>query len=280
MSFIKTKKTANTKLDLELPLRNTCKIRKNGYINKKLIKKFEISRAKNFNRYKLLLNEALSSMDFIKQKELALKYQIGYIEHQNSLCMPILDDYGNVLTLWKYSNNKEVKGKKKTIFPISNLKEYQKDKDLVQSTLFEKKIPVYLCSNEKDTLNMLGNGFKAISLSSNIAIPKEYLVLFEDLKIVIAFNYSKTSFNITKQIIKQLKDIAHSIKVWNWNDVAIKYNLKLDKGFSISNLLTQRYINRSKKKNKALNLEKARPKGLRKYNSKEIEKDNSISNDL
>jgi len=264
VSSIKAKKTANT-LDSKLSSLNTyqgyCqeRIRKNGFINKKLIRKFELSRVNNFDRYKLLLNEVLSSMPFSKQKELALKYQIGYMKYQNSLCMPILDDYGNVITLWKYNNDKEIKSRKKTIFPISNLKEYGKG----------KSTPVYLCNSEKDTLNMLGNGFKAISLGSNILIPKEYLILFEDLKIVIAYAYDKVSFYETKDLIKQLKDIAHSIKVWNWNDVATKHNLQLDKGFSMSDFLTQMYIGRSK--NKALNL---------KYNSKEIEKDNNISNDI
>jgi len=265
MSSIKLKKTDNTLLDSKLSSLNTyqgyCKerIRKNGYINKKLIKKFEISRVNNFDKYKPLLNEALSSMPFSKQKELALKYQIGYMEQANSLCMPILDDYGNVISLWKYNNDKETKGRKKTIFPISNLKEYGKSKSTT----------VYLCSSEKDTLNMLGNGFKAISLSFNVTIPKEYLILFEDLKIVIAYAYDKISFYETKDLIKQLKDIAYSIKVWNWNHIATKYNLKLDKGFSMSDFLTERYIN--KKKNKSLSLE---------YNPKEIEKDNSISNDI
>jgi len=197
-------------------------------------------------------------MPFSKQKELALKYQIGYIEHQNSLCMPILDDYGNVLTLCKYNNNKESawgkKGRKKTIFPITNLKEYQKEKGTL-----------YLCNTEKDTLNMLGNGFKAICLASN-NIPKEYLILFENLKIVIAYAYDKVSFYETKDLIKQLKDIAHSVKIWNWNDVATKYKLKLHIGFSMTDFLTKRYINRSKKKNKSLNPEKA-------YSPKEIEKD-------
>jgi len=35
----------------------------------------------------------------------------------------------------------------------------------------------------------------------------------------------------TKELIKQLKDIAHSIKIWNWSDIATKYKLKLHIGF-------------------------------------------------
>ena len=49
---------------------------KSEFISKDFVEEFKNQRVENFDRFRELLNEALPSMYFTKQKELALKYQI------------------------------------------------------------------------------------------------------------------------------------------------------------------------------------------------------------
>ena len=262
MNFIEAKKEAHKLLNLELPSLDTYKgysgsetIKKDGFISKDFIKEFEKQRLENFDRYKELLKEALPSMNFSKQKEIAQKYQIGYIKQSDRLCMPILDDYGNILTLWKYNKNPKPflnddgieiklpkvlfsKGRSRNLFNLADLKEYGKN----------KSIEVYLCGGEKDVLNMLGNGYRAITLGAeNNDIPKEHLELFKGLKIVVAYDNDKAGLDGTNKMLEQLKDVAQSVRVWDWEKEAKKYNLKLFKGFDMTDFLTEVH-NRSKKK--------------------------------
>lgn len=253
INFLEAKQEAHKLLNLELPSLNTYKgyssetIKKDGFINKEFIKNFEMQRVENFDRYKELLNEALPSLNFNKQKEIAQKYQIGYVKQSDRLIMPILDDYGNILTLWKYNKNpklfvgkdgKEIKlgkvlfskGRSRTTFNLADLKEYEKD----------KSIEVYLCGGEKNVLNMIGNGYRAVTLGAeNCDIPKEHLELFSGLKIIVAYDYDKAGKDGTLKMIEQLKDIAQSVKTWSWEDEAKKHNLKLFKGFDMSDFLTE-----------------------------------------
>ncbi len=251
INFFEAKKEAYKLLNLELASLNSYKgyysnsVKKNGFINKKFIKNFEEQRIKNFNRYKKLLRETLPSVNIKKQKELALKYQIGYIKKSNRLCMPIKNENGDILTLWKYNKNPKAfknklgelvkpnkvlftKGRKRTIFNLIDLITYQKD----------KSIKLYLCAGEKDTLNMLGNGYRAITLGAeNCDIPKEYLYLFKGLKIVVAYDYDKAGFQGTNKMLEQLKDIAKSVKAWDWEKKAKKKKLQLFDGFDMTNYL-------------------------------------------
>lgn len=221
----------------------------NTYISETFYKKFEKQRAENFDRYKELLSEALPSLNFAKQKEIAQRYQIGYIKQSDRLVMPIRDEQGNILTLWKYNKNaKEFKnaqtgllqkapkvlfsrGKKRTIFNLSDLiKEYSKD----------KSNEIYLCAGEKDVLNMVGNGYRAITLGSeNSRIPSEQLSLFKGLNIVIAYDYDKAGFDGTIKALEQLNSVVQGIKIWNWEDKAKKHNIKLFEGFDMSDFLTE-----------------------------------------
>ena len=262
MNFIEAKEESYKLLNLELPSLDTYKgysgsetVKKDGFISKYFMKEFEKQRLENFDRYKELLNEALPSMNFSKQKEIAQKYEIGYIKQSDRLIMPILDDYGNILTFWKYNKNPkpfinkdgiEIKpskygftgGRDRTTFNLADLKEYGKN----------KSIEVYLCGGEKDVLNMLGNGYRAITLGAeNSDIPKEHLDLFRGLKITVAYDYDKAGVDGTNKMLKQLKDVAQSVRVWDWEKEAKKHNLKLFKGFDMTDFLTEVH-NRSKKK--------------------------------
>ncbi len=219
--------------------------RKTGYIDEEFIKVFDVARRDNFERYKELLNEALPSLDFAKQKDIAQKYQIGYIEQSDRLSMPIRDENNRVVTLWKYNKNPKsyvndkgveitpskvlfTKGKERSPFNIHNLQEYKKD-------INEE---VFLCGGEKDTLNMLGNGFRAVTLGSeNENLKDRYKPLFQDLKIVIAYDNDKAGVDGANKIAKQLQGVAKEIKTWDWQEIENKQELNLSKGYDMTDYL-------------------------------------------
>jgi DNA primase len=260
MNFIEAREKAHKLLNLELPSLDTYEgyssetIKKDGFISKDFMKNFEKQRIENFDRYKELLNETLPSLKFNKQKEIAQKYQIGYVKQSDRLIMPILDDYGNILTLWKYNKNPKPfigkdgneiklgkvlfsKGRNRTTFNLADLREYGKD----------KSIEVYLCGGEKDVLNMVGNGYRAVTLGAeNNDIPKEHLELFSGLKIIIAYDYDKAGKDGTLKMLEQLKDVAQSVKTWDWENEAKKHKLKLFNGFDMTDFLTETKIKKNK----------------------------------
>ncbi|MCG3710377.1 toprim domain-containing protein [Aliarcobacter butzleri] len=219
---------------------------KTGYISEEFIKTFDTARKDNFSRYKELLNEALPSLDFEKQKEIAIKYQIGYIEQSDRLSMPIRDEENRIVTLWKYNKNPNnyindkglevipgkvlfTKGRERSPFNLYDLQEYRKDINQ----------EVYLCGGEKDTLNMIGNGHRAITLGSeNENLKEKYKPLFQDLKIVIAYDNDDAGQKGAEKILKQLQCVAKEIKVWNWNKVQKNQDLTLFKGFDMTDYLS------------------------------------------
>lgn len=219
---------------------------KTGYISEEFVKTFDNARKENFSRYKELLNEALPSLDFEKQKDIALKYQIGYIEQSDRLSMPIRDEENRIVTLWKYNKNPNsyindkgvevtpgkvlfTKGRERCPFNLYDLQEYRKD--ITQD--------IYLCGGEKDTLNMIGNGHRAITLGSeNENLKDKYKPLFQDLKIVISYDNDEAGQKGAEKILKQLQGVAKEIKVWNWNKVEKNQDLTLFKGFDMTDYLS------------------------------------------
>lgn len=222
-------------------------IKKTGYISEEFIKTFDIARKDNVTRYKELLNEALPSLDFEKQKEIAIKYHIGYIEQSDRLSMPIRDEENRIVTLWKYNKNPNsyindkglevipgkvlfTKGRERCPFNLYDLQEYRKDINQ----------EIFLCGGEKDTLNMIGNGHRAITLGSeNENLKEKYKPLFQDLKIVISYDNDEAGQKGAEKILKQLQDVAKEIKVWNWNKVEKNQDLTLFKGFDMTDILAQ-----------------------------------------
>lgn len=254
MNFSEAKKEAYRLLGLPIPSIESYKDngysisshnKKDGFIPKDYVVAFEEQRKENFERYKELLNEALPSLSFEKQKEIAKKYQIGYIKESDRLCMPIKDEYENIITFWKYNKNPKPyvnkngievkpgkvlfsKGRTRCPFNLSDLLEYRKNKNDW----------IFLCAGEKDTLNMLGNGYKAITLGSeNKDIDKKYLPLFKDLKIIVVYDYDKAGLEGSKKIEKQLQTVTKNVKVWDWELLAIQENFKLFKGFDLTDWL-------------------------------------------
>ena len=219
---------------------------KTGYISEEFIKTFDTARKENFSRYKELLNEALPSLDFEKQKEIAIKYQIGYIEQSDRLSMPIRDEENRIVTLWKYNKNPNsyindkglevipgkvlfTKGRERSPFNLYDLQEYRKDINQ----------EIFLCGGEKDTLNMIGNGHRAITLGTeNENLKEKYKPLFQDLKIVISYDNDEAGQKGAEKILKQLQGVAKEIKVWNWNKVEKNQDLTLFKGFDMTDYLS------------------------------------------
>lgn len=220
--------------------------KKTGYIDEEFIKIFDIARKNNFDRYRELLNEALPSLDFNKQKELALKYQIGYIEVSDRLSMPIRDEENRIVTLWKYTKNPKsfinengeevvpnkvlfTKGRERSPFNLYDIQEFRKD--------MSKE--VFLCAGEKDTLNMLGNGFRAVTLGAeNESLKNKYKPFFQDLKIVIAYDNDQAGEKGIVKIFEQLKEVAKEVKIFDWKEVE-KQGVELSKGFDMTDYLVQ-----------------------------------------
>jgi len=223
--------------------------KKSGFIPENFLVNFEGERKIYFNRYKQLLNQALPSLTFPQQKVIANKYQIGYIAQSDRLSMPIRDKDGNCLTLWKYNRqpapykNKEgvevvpgkvlfSKGRARCPFNLQDLKKYQEDKNGW----------VFLCGGEKDVLNMVGHGYRAITLGSeSTAIDTNYLPLFEGMKIVIAYDYDKAGLEGTVKMRTQLKGVAAEVKVWDWELLALQEGIELFKGFDLTDWLSLKH---------------------------------------
>ncbi|CAM4003199.1 toprim domain-containing protein [Arcobacter cloacae] len=221
--------------------------RKTGFIDEEFIKNFDVARVENFERYKELLNQALPSLDFKQQKEIALKYQIGYIKQSDRLSMPIRDEENRIVTLWKYNKNPNTytndkgvevtpskvlftKGRDRCPFNLYDIQEYRKDMHQ----------EIFLCGGEKDTLNMIGNGYRAITLGSeNENLKDKYKPFFQDLKIVIAYDNDKAGKDGANKIFNQLQGVAKEVKVWNWENIKKSQGLNLTKGFDMTDYLSE-----------------------------------------
>lgn len=221
--------------------------RKTGFIDEEFIKNFDVARVENFERYKELLNQALPSLDFKQQKEIALKYQIGYIKQSDRLSMPIRDEENRIVTLWKYNKNPNTytndkgvevtpskvlftKGRDRCPFNLYDIQEYRKDMHQ----------EIFLCGGEKDTLNMIGNGYRAITLGSeNENLKDKYKPFFQDLKIVIAYDNDKAGKDGANKIFNQLQGVAKEVKIWNWENIEKNQGLNLTKGFDMTDYLSE-----------------------------------------
>jgi DNA primase len=221
--------------------------RKTGFIDEEFIKNFDVARVENFERYKELLNQALPSLDFKQQKEIALQYQIGYIKQSDRLSMPIRDEENRIVTLWKYNknpnsytNDKSVevtpskvlftKGRDRCPFNLYDIQDYRKDMNQ----------EIFLCGGEKDTLNMIGNGYRAITLGSeNENLKDKYKPFFQDLKIVIAYDNDKAGKDGANKIFNQLQGVAKEVKIWNWENIEKNQGLNLTKGFDMTDYLSE-----------------------------------------
>lgn len=160
--------------------------------------------------------------------------------------MPIRDEDGKVVTLWKYnkyprpylnkksgemvtpSKVKFTAGRDRAPFNLADLKKYREDKNGW----------VLLCEGEKDCLNALGRGYRAVTLGSATAkIEERHLPLFEGLKIMVIYDYDKAGFEGVATVKTQLEGVAAQVKVWDWELLAFQEGFELFKGFDLTDWL-------------------------------------------
>lgn len=220
--------------------------KKTGQISEDFIRNFEEERRQNYGRYLYLLDEALPALSRPEQKEIAMKYKIGYSKMADRLIMPIRDEKGDAVTLWKYNKNpqpyfheqkqemvtpskvKFTKGRDRSPFNLQDLKSYQE----------EKNGWVFLCEGEKDTLNMLGRGYRAVTLGgAGEKIRDEHLHLFKGLKVIVAYDYDKAGKEGIERVTPQLREVAEEVKVWDWELLALQQGFELQKGFDLTDWL-------------------------------------------
>ena len=84
-----------------------------------------------------------------------------------------------------------------------------------------------------------------VKRKKNSDTTKEHLERFKGLKIIVAYDYDKAGVDGTNKMLEQLKDVAQSVKTWDWENEAKKHKLKLFNGFDMTDFLTQ---TKSKKK--------------------------------
>lgn len=223
----------------------TSKEIKNSFITQDIIDKFQNERKENFDRYWELLGETLPTASNQDKKEIAQKYEIGYSKQADRLIMPIRNENGKCLTLWKYNPEPNIffdenknpiklpkvmftKNRNRCPFNFNKIFEYKKSDE-----------PIFLVEGEKDCLNALANGFNAITLGSASAkIENKYLNLFKDTHIAIAYDLDDSGKNGASAIKEQLKDICY-VEIIDWKKIAKRLNFsnKLKKGFDFTDYL-------------------------------------------
>lgn len=179
-------------------------------INEKFIDNFLLERKQNFQEFSKLLKLALPSLDAKARNEIAKKYQIGYSKKANRLIMPIRDEFGKVQNLWKYNALKNpkctfTKNRRRIPFNLKDLMNYKNSDEYI-----------LLCEGEKDVLNAIGNGYKALTLGSATSKINNYLNFFRDLKILIVYDYDEPGINNANLVAMRLKEVAKKVKILDW----------------------------------------------------------------
>lgn len=204
------------------------------YLDENIMQKYENERRENFTRYQELLTRLLPACDNAKRKELAQKFQIGYSKSEDRLIMPMRDENSGIITLWKYNPNLNIKytfskDRPRTAFNILNLKEYTKDDR-----------PIFIAEGEKDCLNMLSRGYKAISLgSANAKFKTSQAQILKDCYVVIAYDYDEAGKNGSKALKEQLNGICKTVEIIDWEKILKHNNLEINlkKGFDFTDFL-------------------------------------------
>lgn len=199
---------------------------------------FYMKNSKKFYSYYIgILRQLLPSLASDNDRlALAEKFQIGYSSGIKRLIMPIWSSNGVLTNFWKYNKEQEVKvlfesGCRRGAFDMRQMLEYRKSPDEV----------ILICEGEKDVLNAIGNGYRAITPgSSTTPFSKSDLHLFEGLRFAIYGDFDDAGFGFGKHISEQLKGIAKAVRIIDWEkDVFSKYpTLQPQKGFDLTDLLT------------------------------------------
>ena len=220
---------------------------KNGFITQSIIDKFIRERKENFDRYWELLSQAIPTATNEQKKQIAQKYDIGYSKKSDRLIMPIKDEFGNCMTLWKYnkfpkpfldSEGNSVllpkvifsKDRKRCPFNLQDLQEYRQ----------KLNEPIFVLEGEKDCLNALAAGLRGITLgSASSKIDEKYINLFKDTNITICYDHDEAGKSGSNVIYEQLKGVCKKIEIIDWERMAkqLDFNKYLGKGFDFTDYL-------------------------------------------
>lgn len=183
--------------------------------------------------------------------EAAKEFQIKFIKHSKRLIMPIRDLDGSISTFWKYKKHGEdyINAEGKTIkhrkvlyskeryippFAISKMLEYRSDKEQY----------VLVTEGQKDALVAYANGLRAICVGgagASAFLKPEHLELFRDMKILLVGDYDEAGQKFNENLSKQLKNIAKSITILNWEQKAKKDGFKLFPKFDLADYFAWKF---------------------------------------
>lgn len=183
--------------------------------------------------------------------EVAKEFQIKFINHSKRLIMPIRDLDGGIQTFWKYKKygddyineeGKTIKHRKvlyskeryRPPFAISKMLEYRNDKEQY----------VLVTEGEKDALVAYANGLRAICVGgagASAFLKPEHLELFRDMKIMLVGDYDDAGRKFNENLSNQLKDIAKSITILNWEQKAKKDGFKLFPKFDLADYFAWKF---------------------------------------
>jgi len=206
-------------------------------IDIRYLDQFHMARYENFEKFSYLLKRLLPSVTpFYRQKELAIRYKIGYIKQSNRLLIPIFDINGEWITSAKYNPYPNKKSPK-----ITFTKERQKIPFNLKDMLFYKQNPlewILILEGHKDVLNAVGNGYRAITPGgAGDRFRDEDISLFEGLKVCIVGDYDEAGFRFNKNIERQLQGVAKIVKAIDWESIASLKKIGLKKGFDFTDYL-------------------------------------------
>ena len=165
--------------------------------------------------------------------------------------MPVRDENGNCLTFWKYNKNPKPfmgedgkivqlpkvmfsKNRARCPFNLQDLKEYAKEP-------LRKDDTIFILEGEKDCLNALASGYKAITIgSASTRIDEKYLPLFKGLTVSIAYDLDEAGREGAAMLQEQLKNVCEKVEIIDWRRVARKVGIsetQLNKGFDFTDFL-------------------------------------------
>ena len=173
----------------------------------------------------------------------------SYSKKADRLIMPIRDEFGNCLTLWKYNKNPVPfmgqdgnmiqlpklmfsKNRRRCPFNMADLVSYRND----------LQAPIFLMEGEKDCLNALAKGLRAITLGSASAkVEDRYLNLFKDANMTICYDHDEAGANGAKTVKQQLTGICKNIEIIDWERIFKKlgWSQPIKKGFDYTDYLVE-----------------------------------------
>ena len=251
VAFDKFHELSNQKIDLRFDTHTDLndKTYKEGFITQDYIDKFQKERLENFSRFWELLSAALPTATKEQKETIAKRYQIGYSKKADRLIMPICDEFGNCLTLWKYNKNPAPfmgqdgnmiqlpklmfsKNRRRCPFNMADLVSYRND----------LQAPIFLMEGEKDCLNALAKGLRTITLGSASAkVEDRYLNLFKDANMTICYDHDEAGANGAKTVKQQLTGICKNIEIIDWERIFKKlgWPQPIKKGFDYTDYLVE-----------------------------------------